>query len=83
VPTRTEPLAPRTTLSRLGYLVNYGSSFMMAVEFGAGGPTARVLSAAGNPQDRADPTFTTCMQDFAAKRWRTVRLGELAGISRR
>jgi acyl-homoserine-lactone acylase len=75
IPSRSAPLAPRSALTRDGYPVNFGSSFVMAVDLGGDTPTARVLLAYGNTQDRADPAFVDATRSFSEKRWRTVHLG--------
>jgi acyl-homoserine-lactone acylase len=78
IPKRTPVMAPRSTLTNEGYLINYGSSFMMAVEYGPDGPRAKVLLTYGNSQDRTHPRFAESTREFSEKRWREVSLGEEA-----
>lgn len=72
-PAVPEPLAEGTTLTAEGYPISYGTSFLMAVEFGRSGPTARTILTYGETGDPESPEFVTQMEDFAEKRWKTVR----------
>lgn len=67
-----EPINPRTNLVAGGYRVNYGSSFIMAVDFAPGGPQARSILTYGETEDRTDPHFTDQTKMFSAKQWKTV-----------
>ena len=55
-----------------GYLVNNGTSFLMALEFTDDGPEARVFLTYGNTEDRTAPSYTEATQRFSEKQWRTV-----------
>lgn len=56
----------------LGYRVNYGTSFLMALAYGADGPEARVFLTYGNQADRDDPRYLAATEAFSEKAWRTV-----------
>ena len=75
IPVRGPVFAPRSSLTADGYPVNNGSSFMMVVDFGSGTPTARVLLAYGDSQDRSSSVFVDSTRQFSEKAWRTVTLG--------
>lgn len=72
VPDRGTVLNEQTGLVQGGYRVNYGSSFMMAVQFGPSGPTARTVLTYGQTADRTSPLFTSQTRDWADKKWKTV-----------
>ena len=78
IPTRSPLVAAHSTLTKDGYMVNNGSSFMMAVDFGApgaDGPHAKVLLNYGDSQDRSNPVFVDSTKRFSEKNWRDVTLG--------
>jgi acyl-homoserine-lactone acylase len=56
-----------------GWPINYGTSFVMAVEIGKGEPRAEALLTYGNSTDPASPRYRDQMDDFAAGRLRPVR----------
>jgi len=76
VPKRGPVVAARTALTRDGYMINNGSSFMMVVDYGPDGPRAKVLLNYGNTQDRANPVFVDSTRRFSDKNWRDVVLGQ-------
>lgn len=79
IPTRSPTVAARSSLTKDGYMVNNGSSFMMVVDFGApgsGGPKAKVLLNYGDSQDRTNPVFVDSTTRFSQKNWRDITLGE-------
>jgi acyl-homoserine-lactone acylase len=55
------------------YPITTGNSFVMVVEYGADGPTARALLTYGQPDDTEDPGFTEQMALFAGGSLRDVR----------
>ncbi|HEX6421842.1 MAG TPA: penicillin acylase family protein [Acidimicrobiales bacterium] len=75
-----ELLAPGSSLARVdgevGYLVNNGTSFLMAVAFTDDGPRARTFLAYGGTEDRADPTYTEATRRFSGKEWRDVAFAD-------
>jgi acyl-homoserine-lactone acylase len=56
-----------------GWPINYGTSFVMAVELGQGPPRADALLTYGNSTDPGSPRYRDQMDDFAAGRLRPVR----------
>ncbi len=71
-----EFVAANSQLARVaghtGYLVNNGTSFLMAVAFTDDGPRARVFLTYSNTEDRTDPNYLEATQRFSAKDWRTA-----------
>lgn len=71
------PRAPvvdsRTGLTEDGYLVNYGTSFVMALEFTAAGPHAEAVLTYSQSGDPASPFFADQTAIFSADGWRAVR----------
>jgi acyl-homoserine-lactone acylase len=76
IPARSPVVAARTSLTKDGYLINYGSSFMMVVDYGPDGARAKVLLNYGDSQDRTNPVFVDSTRRFSDKNWRDVVLGE-------
>lgn len=72
IPRRGPTVAPRSALTADGYLINNGTSFLMAVHLGSDGPRAKVFLTYGETQDRSSPLFVAATQRFSAKDWRTV-----------
>ena len=75
------PATPRgpasaTGLTRDGYVVNYGSSFVLAAELTAAGPRARALLTYGNSSDPASPHYRDQLERFADGALRPVRFTE-------
>ena len=59
-----------------GYLVNYGNSFVLAVEFTKDGPAAKAFLTYSNTEDRTDPNYLEATTRYAAKDWRDVEFRE-------
>jgi acyl-homoserine-lactone acylase len=55
-----------------GYVINNGTSFMMALAYTDDGPQAKAFLTYGNTSDRSDPAYTEATQRFSDKEWRTV-----------
>ena len=72
-PTR---IAGSRFLSKDGYLINYGTSFIMALEFTAQGPRAQAFLTYSQSGDPASPLFYDQTQLFAAKKWRHILFTE-------
>jgi acyl-homoserine-lactone acylase len=72
-PELPEPLVKGSTLTAVGYPINYGTSFLMAVELTDEGPRARTILTYGETGDPELPGFSSQMEDFAQKRWKPVR----------
>ncbi|MCY7299264.1 MAG: penicillin acylase family protein [Ilumatobacteraceae bacterium] len=55
-----------------GYPVTFGNSFVMAMEFGPDGPSARAILTYGQPDDPADPNFTAQTKVYSGMSLRDV-----------
>ncbi|WP_394845378.1 penicillin acylase family protein [Pendulispora brunnea] len=70
---RGAPINAATGLSAEGYVVNYGSSFILAMEYAPnGGVRANALLTYGETGDQDARNFTSQTELFLAKRWRKV-----------
>jgi acyl-homoserine-lactone acylase len=71
-----EVVAPGSTLARVegetGYLVNNGTSFLLALAFTDDGPRARTFLTYGDTEDRSSPDYVDATQRFSDKEWRDV-----------
>lgn len=76
VPTRGDRIAPGSTLTKEGYPINYGTSFIMTVDFTSGNPEAWALLTYSNTGDRTSPLFDSQLALFGAKQWRQVLFTE-------
>ena len=76
VPARGDRVAPGSTLTADGYPVNYGTSFIMTVDFTSGSPTAWALLTYSNTGDRTSPLFDAQLKKFEAGEWRELRFTE-------
>ena len=56
-----------------GYRVNYGTSFLLALEYTDDGPRARSFLTYGNTADRSSPDYLAATQRFSDKEWKDVR----------
>ena len=63
-------------LSKEGYLINYGTSFIMALEFTDKGPRAQAFLTYSQSGDPASPQFYDQTQLFSEKKWRRVLFTE-------
>lgn len=63
-------------LTREGYPITGGTSFVMVMEFTGQGPRARALLLSGQTGDPSSPRFREQTELYAAKRWRDVRFTE-------
>src|SRR5918993_1197298 len=77
---KREPVAPGSSLARVdgetGYLIDDGTSFLMALELSDDGPRARVFLTYGNTDDRSSDLYTEATERFSAKEWRDVAFTE-------
>jgi acyl-homoserine-lactone acylase len=71
-PTRGDPVAPDSQLRDVGFPVNYGSSFILAVDYTAGAPRAWSMLTYGQTEDRTSPLFEQQTVRFSEKSWREV-----------
>ncbi|HEX6568576.1 MAG TPA: penicillin acylase family protein, partial [Acidimicrobiales bacterium] len=71
-----ELVAPGSALARVdgetGYVINNGTSFLMALEFTEDGPEARTFLTYGDTEDRSSADYTEATQRFSDKSWREV-----------
>ncbi|HWO24127.1 MAG TPA: acylase [Kofleriaceae bacterium] len=68
--TRGDLVHAATGLVRGGYLVNYGSTFLLVVGFTDAGPTARALLTYSASSDPRSPHFTDQTERYSRKEWR-------------
>ena len=59
--------------STVGYRINNGTSFLMALEYTDHGPRARTFLTYGNTADRSAPEYLAATQRFSDKDWKDVR----------
>lgn len=76
VPTRGDRIAPGSSLTSDGYPVNYGTSFLMVVDFTQNEPSAWAFLTYSETGDRTSPLFDAQMSAFSEKKWRQVRFTE-------
>ena len=82
--TTLDPLTPRgevvsdaTGLTKDGeYVVNYGTSFVMAVELGPKGPQGSAFLTYSESDDPASPHFSDQTALFSAQTWRPIVFAE-------
>ena len=76
-PTRLAPGSSLVTVDeQTGYLVNNGTSFLLALAFTDDGPEARTFLTYGNTEDRTAPEYTAATEAFSDKAWRDVPFTE-------
>lgn len=75
-----DPATPRgavlngaTGLSADGYVINYGTSFLMTMEFTDEGPRAQAFLTYGQSGDPASPFYSDHLELFSRKAWRDIR----------
>ncbi|ELB2792317.1 penicillin acylase family protein [Aeromonas hydrophila] len=61
----------------LRYRANYGSSFVLALQFDATGPKAERFLSYGQSHDPESPHFTDQTEQFARQQWQPMRFTEL------
>jgi acyl-homoserine-lactone acylase len=71
-PERGDPVAVGSSLRGEGYRINYGTSFVMAVDFTGDEVAAWSLLVYGQTGDRTSDLFDSQMVAFSEKRWREV-----------
>jgi acyl-homoserine-lactone acylase len=79
-----EPVAPGSSFAEVsgdeeetvGYRINNGTSFMLALAFTDDGPRAKAFLTYGNTADRDDPAYLEATERFSAKDWRDVAFTE-------
>ncbi len=63
-------------LAKEGYLINRGTSFIMALEFTAKGPRARAFLTYSESGDPTSPQYYDQTQLFSEKKWRKILFTE-------
>ncbi len=71
-PTLGEPVAPGAALRGEGFPVNFGSSFIMAVDYTGDAVQAWAILTYGETGDRTSPLFEQQTVRFSEKNWREV-----------
>ncbi|HEV7761232.1 MAG TPA: penicillin acylase family protein, partial [Acidimicrobiales bacterium] len=74
VPGSGSPL--QTVDGDAGYLVDNGTSFMLALSYTDDGPKAEAFLTYGDTEDRSSDLYTEATQRFSAKDWRAVAFTE-------
>ncbi|NRD51986.1 penicillin acylase family protein [Corallococcus exiguus] len=69
-------LSPGTGLTPEGYLVDFGTSFLMVMEFTPEGPKANAVLSYAESSDPASPHFADQTDLFSSKHFRPVRFNE-------
>jgi acyl-homoserine-lactone acylase len=69
---RGDVVNEQTDLTSLGYVVNYGSSFVMSVDLGGDGPTAASFVTYGQSDDPASEHHVDQTRRFSDKAWRPI-----------
>ncbi len=67
-----EVVSDATGLTKDGYVVNYGSSFVMALELGADGPRGQAFLTYGESDDPASAHFADQTALFSGGQWRPL-----------
>ena len=71
-PVRGEPVAVGSSIRGEGYRINYGTSFVMTVDYTGESVQAWSLLVYGQTGDRTSPLFESPTVAFSEKRWRQV-----------
>jgi acyl-homoserine-lactone acylase len=69
---RGELVNPSTDLTTEGYVVNYGTSFIMAMQFTPDGPEARAFLTYSQSDDPSSPYYADQTRLFSNKQWRRI-----------
>jgi acyl-homoserine-lactone acylase len=69
---RPEVVNPNTDLTVDGYLMNYGGSFILAVEFTDDGPVADAILTYSQSDDARSPHFSDQNPLYSSKTWRPL-----------
>ncbi len=75
-PTRGDPVVPGAVLRGEGHPVNYGTSFVFAVDYSTGEPQAWSILTYGETGDRESPLFEVQTVRFGEKNWRSVAFSD-------
>lgn len=55
---------------RIGYPIDFGTSFLMALHFTQDGPVAKTFLTYGNVADKSSPKFLEATRRFSKKQWK-------------
>lgn len=66
----------QTGLTTEGYVVNYGTSFLMTMRYTDSGVEARALLTYGESEDTSSPSFNDQLPLFSQKQWRPILFSE-------
>jgi len=69
IPNTKNILSPSTGLTKDGYLVNAGTSFLMAVELTDDGPQCQAILTHSQSDDQKSPFFADQTKLFSEKKW--------------
>lgn len=75
-PTRGDLITPNGDLRGDGYPVNFGTSFIMVVDYSSGAPEANAILTYGNTGLRDTEIFSSQTTRFSEKNWRSVAFTE-------
>lgn len=73
---RPPPLDGTAGLTERGYVINYGSSFVMAVELTPSGPRGEAFLTYSQSEDPRSPHFRDQTELFSRKQWRPLLFRE-------
>ncbi|WP_257447734.1 acylase [Archangium lipolyticum] len=73
---RGRVIGTQSGLSTDGYVINYGTSFLMAMHYTDSGPEARALLTYGESEDPASSHVNDQLQLFSQKQWRPILFSE-------
>ena len=73
---QAEVVNDRTDLSTEGYLMNYGASFVMALEFTDAGPRAKALLTYSQSANSESPFYADQTRLYSEEIWRDIRFSE-------
>jgi len=71
-PSRGDAVSPNSALRGEGFPVNYGTSFVMTVDYTGDQVQAWAILTYGQTDDRGSPLFEQQTIRFSEKNWRTV-----------
>jgi acyl-homoserine-lactone acylase len=63
-------------VTRTGYWINNGTSFLLALAYGPDGPQAKAFLTYGDTADRSDPDYLGATERFSRMEWRDVAFTE-------
>ncbi len=69
---RGEVIDELTCLTTEGYVVNYGTSFIMTMQYGDDGPEAAAFLTYSQSSDPSSPHYTDQTARFSEKNWRPI-----------